>query len=208
MERAPDEFADIRDTYLKYREQRASEGRTHAMTIFDAREELKSRTGLDDITLSREFQRLSVRLIRENPLDYLKGVSKAWAGFFTAPVYWNPKDATSDGAARLMDAIGVSERWVIRAGYAVFLLAAVPAMWVAWIRRRGQDPGWNTLSLLASVVLATSLLQALLEYGENGRYALPTQSLAMAAAVAVIALAWRRIREGTPARDPFARPQP
>jgi hypothetical protein len=197
MEKAPDEYAAIRDVYLKYRDQRTAEGKSHSMTIFYARKELEEKTGLDDIQLSRELQRLSVGLILANPGAYLTGASKSWVGFFAVPTYWNTADARDPGAVRAISAISDAEKWALRVGSIVFLLVALPTLWIAWVRERGMSAPWNTASLMVAVVLAASVLQALLEYGENGRYGLPTQSLAMAAAITVVALAVGRRRRGS-----------
>jgi hypothetical protein len=67
--------------------------------------------------------------------------------------------------------------------YLVFLIAAVPLVHVGLWRRRGSDRMLNTGVLCALVVLLTSVLQALLQFGGNGRFALPTQSLAVAAVI-------------------------
>ncbi len=194
MEKAPAEYATIRDIYLKHRAQRLADGKSHAMTIFEAREDLKAATGLTDVQLSREFQRLSMRLFAEHPFAYLAGVGPAWAGFWAVPTYWKPQNLRWQEYRDALERMAAVQKWLFRAGYAGFLALALPVLWIAWIRKRGEDAGWNTAGLFTATVLAASLLQALLEYGENPRYALPTQSIAMAAVIVAITLVSSRKR--------------
>jgi hypothetical protein len=194
MEKAPAEYATIREIYLKHRDRRLAEGKSHAMTIFEARNDLKAATGLGDAQLSREFLRLSLRLFADHPGEYLASVARAWGGFWAVPSYWKPEDVRWRELRDLLEGAVAVQKWVLRAGYAAFLVLALPILWIAWIRKGGVDDGWNAAGLLTATVLAASLLQALLEYGENARYALPTQSIAMAAVIIAVALLTERGR--------------
>ncbi len=190
MQDAPEEFAQIRDIYLRYRSKRLAEGGTHAMTIFAAGAELQRATGLTAMQLSNELQKLSAALIVAHPGAYAREVLYAWTLFFSAPIAMRSESVKSAGALRTMNAISVMQRWIICAGYAVFLLMAMPMMWIAWVRLRASNAQLNTAAMLSAVVLSNSVLQALVECCGNGRFAMPTQSLAMSA-VAIGLLAAR-----------------
>lgn len=182
MEHAPDEFSEIRDIYLKYRKERIAKTGSHSMTIFGAREELQRRTGLNEAQLSKELQQISLYLIINHPAEYLTGVIQGWYRFFaSASIYIRTEKARDEPALKVLEGINVFQRWIIRISYAGFLLLALPVMWVAWIRCKGNDSQWNAAGLLIAIVVSASVLQALVEYGGGGRFGLPTQSLAIAA---------------------------
>lgn len=181
MEKAPDRFADIRDIYVKHREERIKAGMTHRMAIFGARDDLKSATGLSDVELSRQFSGVSMWLFLHYPTDYAKSVGAAWLSFWAVPTPAIELRYSSPQVARAFGVISTVERWLFRGAYVAFLLLSLPTLWKAWVRERGGSPGWNSAAVLVSTVLAASALQALVEYGENPRYGVPTQSLAVAA---------------------------
>jgi hypothetical protein len=165
------------------------------MTIFLAREELQSTTGLSDVELSREFAKLSVGLFLDNPGLYLRSVGKAWFSFWAVPNYWNLENFRTPALARAVESVWQVEKWLLRIGYLAFVIIALPTLWIAWVRKRGVDRGWHWTAVLVGIVLSASLLQALLEYGENPRYAIPTQSIAMAALVMFLFLGPRLARK-------------
>jgi uncharacterized membrane protein YhaH (DUF805 family) len=183
IERAPDEFATLRDIYLKYRAEHIAVFGTHRMTIFDARPEMMARTGLSDAQLSQQLTRMSIRLFREHPADYAKSVAQAWLGFWTVPTPVIQDRFRSPSAFSIVSTIATAEKWIFRAAYAVFLCLALPIAWIALIRNRARDTSWNCAAAMVATVLAVSVIQAFLEYGSAGRYAVPTQSLAMAAII-------------------------
>ena len=183
IERAPDEYATLRDIYLAYREKHIAASGTHRMTIFEARQEMKERTGFTDAQLSRELSRMSVKLFKAYPLDYLRSVAEAWAAFWTVPIPVMDDLLRSPGAALRIGLLSRIQTCVFRIGYVAFLLLSVPTLWIALWRKKATDAGWNCAATIVILVLGMSVAQALLEFGGNGRYAIPTQSLAMAAVI-------------------------
>jgi hypothetical protein len=184
MERAPDDFREVRDIYLKHRQERIAKTGSHSMTIFGAREELQHRTEFNEAQLSKELQRISLYLIIEHPMYYLKNAIQQWYGFFArGSIYIQEEKFDDPEALKILESINAFQRWMIRISYAAFLILALPVTWAAWIRCKGHDNRWNAAGLLIAIVLSASMLQALVEYGGSGRFGLPTQSLAIAALV-------------------------
>jgi hypothetical protein len=184
MERAPDEFRQVRDIYLKHRQERIAKTGSHSMTVFGAREELQRSTGFNEAQLSKELQRIAFYLIASYPADYFGRAIEQWYGFFArGALYIHEENVKDEAALKTLQRINVFQRWMFRISYAVFFLLALPVAWVAWIRCKGHDSRWNAAGLLTATVLSASLLQALVEYGGSGRFGLPTQSLAIAALV-------------------------
>jgi len=177
MEKAPDEYAELRDIYLKYREQKINETGSHTMTIFVARHEMMRETGMSEIELSKEFQKISMSLFVANPGEYFKNVAKAWISFWPVPNYWRLELFENSDLSSGLDKIWKAQHIFIRVMNAFFLIAVV---FVMWKFIKGNKSIRDELLLpvtLMAVVLGISILQALVEYGENPRYYIPNQTV-------------------------------
>jgi hypothetical protein len=196
IEYAPDRYATIRDIYVKYRAERTKVGKSHGNVIWEAYREMRDATGLSHAELSRELRNMSIGLFVRHPLLYLKSVFKAWAQFWDAPclcflegLKFKPLIPTFHYlflAHRCMDIL-------INFSFLAISLYALCAL----VRRRKLD-GWGFRLLLIAIILAESVGQALVEFAENGRYALPFQPLT---AYVVMATLWYRFRRGTDDRQ-------
>lgn len=187
IEKAGDEYATIRDIYLKYREKKIAETGHHQQTFWLARDELLEKTGFDDATLSRQFTKLSLELFARYPMLYLRGVAESWASYWAAPLYMDKDKFTLPGAARVVEAIWSVERMFI---LMMNFLAIVVSGWVlvrAALQRLQGTTGLPIPLIVTCVIMAASVLQALVEFGENPRYGIPTQSLAV---TLVLLVAW------------------
>lgn len=175
IEYAPDEYAAIRDTYLKYR---PAEAGKHPNTIWVAYPEIRQVSGLSEVELSRQLTAMSVGLFAETPLRYATSVFKAWITFWKAPFYWELEQMSPHLLADLLLLIGNGERYLMVGLHGAFLLLSLYTGITVVLRRRS----FAALHLLTiAIVLGASVVQALPEFGENGRYAVPLQSLVIAA---------------------------
>jgi 4-amino-4-deoxy-L-arabinose transferase-like glycosyltransferase len=177
FEYLPDEHAAIRDTYLRYRDARLAERGDQTNTIWEAIPELTEVSGLGFYDLSRELQRLSLQLIREQPDLYLRNVVEGWVDFWKAPVYWEPEMVRSQAAASLLQAWGRAGRAVSLAGNAAFLgislwVVARFRRFAGLLRRRAWLAPWG-------FVWTTSILQTLADHGDNPRFLVPLQAVAI-----------------------------
>jgi len=77
------------------------------------------------------------------------------------------------------------------------LVVLAPCLALHALSRRFTDQRENKYLLLAAVVLASSIVQALLEATDNGRYSMPTQPLVV---VFVVALGYQFLQERLGAR--------
>ena len=187
MEKAGDEYATIRDIYLKYRTLQVAETGSHSFTVFYARRELLEKTGLDEVALSRQLTRLSLELFAKYPLLYLRSVAESWASFWAAPNYMKPDMLTVPGAAKVVEATWLWERRLVLMMNFLAILASGWVLVSATVRRLKGTMGLPIPLIVTSVIIAASVLQALVEFGENPRYGIPTQSLA---ALLVLLVAW------------------
>ncbi len=185
IELAPDRYGAIRDIYVKHRDAKLAQTGRHNAN-WDAIPELQAVTGLSLPALSQELTSLSVYLFLHHPIRYGIGVTRAWIGFWSVPNYWF-LDRLSPRwfAAPLLFAWSI-EHGLLRLVNVAFLITSALALVSRRFRGRiGYD---LTLASISAVVLAASLVQALSEYGENARYAVPVQALIVVA----VALATRR----------------
>lgn len=169
IEDAPGEYADIQALYLPARAQRG----TQVMTYWYVRDELVRRTGSTDAELAARLLRMDFALIAKRPGRYALSASRAWARFWSAPPYWQSERLrfpALDGPATFFTEAG--HRFFI--GWNALFLALVLAAVAGCLRGNRR---WLPLLAGTLPVLALSLLQALMEFGENGRYGVPTQPL-------------------------------
>jgi hypothetical protein len=171
----PDEDAAIRDVYLRYRDARIAERGDQTNTIWEAIPELTEVSGLGFYDLSREMQRLSIKLIREHPDLYLRNVADGWIDFWKAPVYWDPEQVSSSPVAAGLRIWALVGRALTLAANAGFLLLSV---WVVLhgrgvrllLRERIWFAPW-------SFVWFTSVVQTIADHGDNPRFLIPLQPM-------------------------------
>jgi hypothetical protein len=173
IERAPAEFADIRDVYLPFRAVRIAEYGNHHQTIWDALPTLEKTTGQSFAMLSRRCAKMSMALIVACPGRYLASVADAAGRFMLAPNCrggpWLPPHGP------LLAAV-----WDLQE--AAFIGAKVALVALAPFAYRRVSP---VVRLMIAVVVVGALFQALLEVGENDRYSVPLQPWAASAAFAL-----------------------
>ncbi len=188
IERAPAEFADIRDVYLPFRDARVATLGNHHQTIWDALPALEKATGQSFAALSRRCGSMSLALIVACPGRYLASVVEAVGRFALAPncrggAWLPPHGPLLTAAWDLQEAVFIGSK--------VALVALAP-----FARRAGAFA-----RLVVAVVLVGAVFQALLEVGENDRYSVPLQPWAVCAVVA-IAFAVRRAQLARPVPVP------
>ncbi|MGC1375919.1 MAG: hypothetical protein WA821_06850 [Anaerolineales bacterium] len=188
FEYVPDQYAAIRDTFLKYRAIQIANTGAASNTIWAAIPALQKVSGLGFYKLSRKLQEISWQLIREHPLLYLGSVCEAWFWFWSAPFYWNPQVFGAVG-----DWVAQAQRFLLWAANAVFV-AGTFALVFGRVRKTLSMP--VVLWLVLAIVWVNSILQAIVEASENPRYSISTQTLVV---LVVAWWVWRIIRRGTAA---------
>jgi len=173
FEYAPDEYAELRETYLRYRDAQQAETGSSSNAIWDAIPEMQQVSGLGFTDLSRLLGQICIRLIVEHPGLYLHSVFQGWLGFWKAPVHWRAITGPLAGAQQIA-ILGL--RGALILGNGIFLLGTL-ALPIPKLRRR---LALNTpLYLMGASVWAASIMQAMLEFGDNPRYSVPLQTLVL-----------------------------
>ena len=171
----PDDVAPLRDTYLEYRDAQIAERGTQTNAIWDAIPEMSEVTGLSFFALSAELQRLSMQLILQHPNLYLANAAQGWIDFWKAPVYWDSTALSSAIIGGLFAAwVGVG-RLITLVANAAFLVGSALVL----VSRRARDRiGLDRYILVAGgLVWISSIVQTLVDHGDNPRFLIPLQTL-------------------------------
>lgn len=203
IELAPDKYAAIRDPYLKSRALNIAATGSHVNAIFKAEDEILKRTGYSQLQLLRELTRMSLELFAAHPMLYAQGVMRGWLGFWRPRLFRGQpflggsllsafRGPRSRGGVleRSFAAIGVRE---IRALAWVNLIFLASTVWIGARFMMRREPWGFDLSAIA-IVLAASLSQAMVEFGDASRFSVPTAPLVL---YTVIVLSWRVLRTST-----------
>lgn len=185
FEYVPEEDALLRDTYLRYREARIAETGTQTNTIWEAIPELSKVSGLNFYDLSRQLARISMNLIRAHPDLYARSVLKGWSMFWLAPVYWSPELLRWSSLEPVLTALIWIERVLLILANSMFLLSSLAALLMKRLRQTFHIPAG--LWALAGSVWAASIVQTLLDHGDNPRFLVPLQSVVVLWVVYIIA---------------------
>ncbi len=174
FEYVPDEYAAVRDTYLEYRQMRIRETGQPNNAIWDAIPAIQEASGLGFIELSQLMARLSIRLILEHPLRYLVSAAQGWWWFWKAPFYWTPEAIAPAGLRAVLRALVLAERGGLFAANLAFLAGSLALLWKK-VRQR-LAPGLIVWFVFGTIWF-TSILQTLLDHGDNPRFSVSIQSL-------------------------------
>lgn len=175
FEKVPDEYASLRDTYLKYRDQQIAVRGNQANAIWDAIPEMQQVSGYNFYDLSRVLAKISVDLIQEHPELYLRSVVKGWWYFWRVPVYWSSSDLRWESLAPPIEFVVLGSRLALIAANLLFLVSSLVLFLLRPLRELYQVPA--ALWCIAGSVWIASVLQTLVDHGDNPRFLVPMQSL-------------------------------
>jgi len=190
MELAPPQYSKIADIYLRYRAWQIPRMGSQTMTIWYAEKEIKRKTGLSTAELSKQLTRMSLEMFAEHPILYLESVARAWVRFWGFGFYHYIgffKDSTGSMIYALLLVLGS-----LQLGINVTFLIIAPYSIARWLMGRASFD--FELGVIA-IVLAGSVVQAFLEYGENVRYLAPLVPLTI---YTVVTFVWHamQLRDG------------
>ena len=212
FEYVPDEFAALRDTYIQFRDAKIAATGTQTNAIWEAIPELSRVTGLNFYDLSRTMARISVQLILEHPDLFLKNVLQGWWMFWRAPVYWAAEALQNPAPAEAIAGLVLLQRAILLAINLMFIIGSLawagacylpsrmtkrlPRLFqrlqTAFVPRSPDDLTSQVhqrfMLCLASTIWITSIVQSLLDHGDNPRFLLPLQSFV------VLWVAWFGLR--------------
>lgn len=171
----PDEYAALRDTYIRYRDAHIAQYGTQANTIWEAIPEMQKVSGKTFLDLSRLLTRISIQLIRAHPDLFARNLIEGWWYFWRAPVYWSPDLLHLGILVPVLKGIVLVERLGLFGLNLVFLVTSALAL----VSRKARST-WKVstaLWCLLGTVWLTSLIQTFLDHGDNPRFLIPLQSV-------------------------------
>jgi hypothetical protein len=189
FEYVPDEYAAIRDTYIKYRDAQIAATGTQTNAIWEAIPEMTEVSGIGFYDLSDKLTEISMQLIREYPDLFLKNALEGWWMFWRAPVYWSADALRWPWLAAPLRVLILAERGALFAANMAFigLSAGILALWIVNRLRKVEGCklkiGSRTFNLqpstfslfIASAIWVCSIFQTLLDHGDNPRFLVPLQ---------------------------------
>jgi hypothetical protein len=199
VELASDRFATIREILLKYRPITLAEKGHFGGTGWAAVPEIRAATGMSLPEISAEFQRMSIQLFIEHPLLYARSVARSWIDFWAAPLIWEPNKFSLSGLRGFLQTLWSIEQFLLRMANLTFVILCAATVLVPGLRRTLGHNG--SLVSIALIILASSVVQALAEFGASARYATTIESLVLLVVLAITATA-RGLSSSSPVCSP------
>jgi hypothetical protein len=172
IEYAPDSYSDIKNIYLKHREIKINETGEQTCTIYMAYPEIQTAKNYSVAQVSKDLTSLSFWLFYHYPGLYFKSVLRAYFDFWYLPNfidYWDLSKIRLGFLAGFLKYAVMAELYLWIVLNCVFILVFLYNMYLFF---RGKPSQLNILILLlSSCVVALSVIQALVQYGDNWRFA-------------------------------------
>jgi len=169
---APAEYDPIVRPYLMHRDENGS----HLLTIHRAEGQIEAATGLSPAELSTKLTRLSLTLIRRHPYVFVKSAYMGWSAFWQPGIRWQANPLTHVGLQQPAAINAVQFLWSEESRYentvcGLFLVICGWAVIAALTRRRWPV---STVELcMMATVLCASVVQAVADPADAGRYVIP-----------------------------------
>lgn len=174
FERAPDEYAPIRDTFVRYRAARMERTGSAANTIWDAIPTLMEQEKRNYYALARIMGTISRQLITENLDLYAKNLALGWWWFWRVGVFWLPQTLEPAALRPALTSLMLIQRMALFGVNMLFLVGSLALLWPKF-RARLNPPLF--IWFAASSAWVISILQTLAEHGDNARFLAPMQTL-------------------------------
>ena len=125
---------------------------------------------LVDVIPAKAYHDLSVEAIKRCPGRYLVSVLDAWTRFWRIALVYDPDNARSSALVCAVRCFWPIQKALWLGCNLLFLASAYLVPFTLFKRR---TVGWFEVAAIA--ILAVSVLQALVEYADNARFAIPMQ---------------------------------
>ncbi|MFT5891182.1 MAG: 4-amino-4-deoxy-L-arabinose transferase-like glycosyltransferase [Dokdonia sp.] len=171
VDNASDTDAELRDLYVRKRDSVINANGNVPMSIWRVYEELKAKENITVAELSQRFDPMNKELIKNNPLAYSKQVGISWMHFWDEYILWNyskfkhtiPKWVLSGTWLYVQRPL----LFIINSAFLIISLLMIARR----IRKKELHLTFYFFCIL--LILGSSLGQALVIYGNNGRFSFP-----------------------------------
>lgn len=184
------EYADIGKIYAKHRDKTIEEKGNVAMSIWAAYPELRKETQLSPIDLSKRLYDYSITTIKMNKTAYLKQVFfHSWRIFWKSSIYIPSDYFQIKEQSKTLYYTSWAEQKVLKVIKVLFILF-IPINIIACIKRKKISIPF----ILTTIVLTTSILQALTTYGSNDRFSYPFEILITISVIYNLMFLYKKIK--------------
>ena len=188
FEYVPDEYASLRDTYIQYRDAHIAQYGTQTNTIWEAIPEMSNTSGYNFYDLSRILAQISIQLILKHPFLFLKSAIAGWWMFWRTSFYWSIDALRFPWLAGGLDMVIQIQRIVLFFINLIFIFSSLYFVFAECLATFRHKPFQGRLQftnpakkaffwLLLGTIWIASILQTLLDHGDNPRFLVPLQSL-------------------------------
>ena len=173
-ENTSEDYQWLAKPYVEYREKSIKEDRDLAMAIWYAYN--SGAYGQYEMNLpdfSNQLKNYAVYTIKSNIWNYLSQVVfHSWRDFWKPGIHWNYKDFNFRHANKLFAGVWYVQ-FVVLLSFRLMFLFLSPYLILKAIKNRQ----FSYDVMLIIMILATSVLQALITYGSNSRFSFPFEYL-------------------------------
>lgn len=169
-EKSPKEYQWISKPYIAYREKLIRENKDIAMTLWVAyKDGAYDQYHLTFVQFSTALGMFAKSTILNNPIDYLKQVLfRSWFDFWKPTIYWNFDQFNFGYINTIFFGFWCIQYFVLAVFRLVFVIL-IPYYGFKFLKNKKL-----TIELqLILIVYTTSILQALITYGDNNRFSFP-----------------------------------
>jgi 4-amino-4-deoxy-L-arabinose transferase-like glycosyltransferase len=172
---APEQFGKIRDVFLDLR---VSEG-TNVINVWDGYTQMEKVTGESFVQISKTLTQMSLYLFFHHPILYAQSIIVTWIRFWNEPGWWTWPFIYSEKVQLIIAYAWRIEKYFLVIMQNTSFLLFVTFSTILTIIKRSREGLWkyNPVMIMTSVILITSIVQAIMERGDVTRYAIPIQPL-------------------------------
>ncbi|MCB2213820.1 hypothetical protein KQH50_00340 [bacterium] len=174
FEQVPDEYAQIRDIYIQFRDAQIAEYGIQGNAIWQAIPAILDATDYNFYELSRVMQSISIQLILANPIRFVLSIIPDWWYFWRVPVLFEAPAHLSSGLVGVVEAVILGVRMVLFGANLVFILTSVFGLISKKWRKQWALSTFHWL--VAGCIWGASAVSSILEQGNNPRYLVPLQA--------------------------------
>jgi hypothetical protein len=178
IEYAPDEYSDIKNIYLKNRSVKISETGEQTTTIYMAYPEIQKIKNYSIGQVSKDLTKISLWLFWHYPGLYSKSVMRAYSDYWYLPNfinYWEIDKIKSSFLCSIFRVYIFAELRLWIAVNIIFLFFCIYNA-IQFVNKK-NIPYLNAIVLIEYIVLCLSVIQALVQYGDNWRFGVAVKPL-------------------------------
>ena len=173
------EYQQIKEILIDYRYKMG----THRWGAMEAQNELMQRTGLSYSELSQKLTMMSLKLFIQNPFLYLKSVVISFINYWGAGNVWDVQKISPGYIQSIFEYLWLPQKIILITINLMFIISLALLIVIKRKLYVVRDP---IMLVIFLVIVFSSILQALVESGENTRYKLPFQPLILIFVIKII----------------------